>query len=324
MKKSPLALGLGLCLLAPAAFASTPTFYANLEFGHANHVSGGEYNYEAVVTPPTFQNAAPSDFDSADSRGLRIGAHFSNPLFIELNVSHGEAEGREPTLVGAPAAPCFASLNMFGPICSTRSDFKSEYISHNVDLIAGWDFKLSEASTISPYIGARRIKFQDRRVGRDMLAAGPGIAYDTEIKTNFDHIGWVVGGRYNLEFAQTWFFRGELQQAHASGDRHRTAVLELPGFAPPGTFFGVRPDDSIGVTQRMARVEVGKRFLFGGQKATLSLGYQDQRHGGLDTRQINTLNIGPSIGYGIGLGGSGDRNENVSMRGFYLNFGINQ
>ncbi|KFN40988.1 hypothetical protein N789_03660 [Arenimonas oryziterrae DSM 21050 = YC6267] len=311
--------------MAPAAFASTPTFYANLEFGHANQVSGGEYNYEFLAAfPGSFPPYPPSDFDSADNRALTIGAHFSNPLFVELIVSRAEAEGHEPTIAGSPFTPCPASGNFFGGQCSLRSDFSGEYRSRNVDLIAGWDFKLSPASTLSPYIGARRIKFQDRRIGRDDLG---GFVQDQELKTNFDHIGYVIGGRYNLEFAQTWFFGAELQHAHASGKRDRALVLEYPGAFPPGFFYGIRPDDHVGVTQQMARIEIGKHFLFGGQKATISLGYQDQRQGGLDTSQTTATNLaGPNLGaqYVAGYAAMGDRNDDISMRGFYVNFGINQ
>jgi len=81
----------------------------------------------------------------------------------------------------------------------------------------------------------------------------------------------------------------------------------------------------------MLRVSIGKHFILGGRKATVSLGYQDVRQGGLDTTHIPQISAGgassfPSTGatFVPNYASYGDRNEKVSMRGFFLNLGINQ
>ncbi|HMB56886.1 MAG TPA: hypothetical protein VKM35_06720 [Arenimonas sp.] len=328
MKLSTLATGLGLCLLAPAAFAASPTFYTNIEFGTAQ-ASGGAYTYEfQAISPSNFPAYPAAEFDSGRNRALHIGAHFSNPFFIELGVTHAELETTQPTILGAASAPCPVIGDGLAPVCSLRNEYSSKYHTSNVDLVGGWDFKLGTSSTLTPYLGARRIKFSDARVSQDALSA-PFTEYVANV-TRFDHIGWVAGVRYQFEFAQSWYVNAEAQQAHASGDRSRKIDYEVPGGIPVSQYHGIRPDDSVGVTDRMFRVSLGKRFILGGKKATVSLGYQDVRQGGLDTTHITQITTGTSVGPTVGAvyvpnyAALGDRNANVSMRGFFLNLGINQ
>ncbi|WP_026802486.1 outer membrane beta-barrel protein [Arenimonas oryziterrae] len=312
----PLATGLGLCLMAPAAFASSPTFYGSIEYGH-NDASDAEYVHEFSVdaTGTQFAPLPGTDFDSGNSGALRLGLRFDAHLFVELAFNNADADGGPNALAGAASTPCIAANNFNDDICSLNSRFSSDYESRNIDLIVGWTMQPGTRSTFSPYLGMRRMKFQDTRQGVDAISSGGN--FGQVITTDFSHTGWVAGLRFKQNFATNWFFNAEVQQARANGDRNR--VLS-------GTFTAPSPGNrSLGVTQRMMRVAVGRNFKMGNGTGSLSLGYQDLSHGGIDTTQFTSTSGGTTIGqtYVPNYAAIGDANADISMRGFFLSFGIN-
>src|SRR4249919_1968270 len=304
-----LAAGLGLCLMAPATFAAAPTLYGSVEFSHLK-ASGAEYPYEFAVdaTATNFTELPGVGFNSGDDRSLRMGLDFSSPLFVELAITHANLNGTAPALTGADSSPCIASNNFYEADCSTTSNFTSNYRRSNTDLIAGWAFQLTPKTTLSPYLGIRRMKFDDVREGLDTIPFSSDGVFQQTVATHFSHTGWVAGLRFKQEFATRGFVKAEIQQAHASGDRDHTLDGTLTDALPGGS--------SVGATQRMWRAEVGFTFAMGPQRGSLSLGYQDLRHGGLDTTQFTATDGGPTLGsvYVPNYAALGDRNDSLSMR----------
>ncbi|KFN41139.1 hypothetical protein [Arenimonas oryziterrae] len=315
IRRLQLASAVGLSLLASTAMAG-PKFYGSVEFGRLSSNSGGDVVFSYDNGQPSFP-VSRTDLGDGNIRNLKLGFQLSSPLFIEFSQtnSHLDQSAISGPGVANTAGPCDISptLGLFND-CFNRAEITRRYTSRNQDLIAGWNFDLTPAIKLSPYAGMRRMKYNERRLVEYRYI--PGFNDSVTDFTSFSDIGWVAGARYEQNFTH-FFISGELQYAHASDDRtrgirdHRFHMNDGATVDDAEVFITERR----GVNNRMFRLGIGKRFLFGGQQAKVTLGYQEAYANGLDTRITNNNDYAPNA--------LGSNNASAKARGIFVNFGIN-
>lgn len=292
-RKLPLATALVAALVSPAALAAG--LYGGLEAARVDS-TGDRLPYGALDTPGEAEGYVADHIGYGD--GHRVGAHlgyaFENKLFVELAYSRSDTDNRrrlgENPLIDEDLECQVSPVQGTVGDCYNQAVAGLDFRDESLQLVLGRDFQPFERTTLSPYVGVRRIRYDDQREieynYNNFGSAVSGYEIAMAERIRFDDTGWVAGMRWEQQFAPL-FLRVDLAFAAASGDRERDR-LEIRTLAD-APFDEVIFSGSEGVTvrHRDVMVALGRDFAVGGNTMTVMLGYRQRQVDGLDTRNTN-------------------------------------
>lgn len=315
MKKTRFALGTWLAMTL--SFAALPAIAAVEPYGSVEIGRAGASDAAGTRVPFAYDGSVPNHPVDSVGHGdgmrhqWRLGLKFTLPVFIEFESGDGVfAEKAQVGIDGAGGACKVEPALGLIIDCWNQANISQRVALRNTQLIAGWRFDVAARTRLSPYVGMRRVKFNDTRFVDYNFAGG----FDNRISDEsfFDDTGGVAGIRYSQDFNR-FFIDAELQFARAHGDRSR-AVSDVEYLSAGNQITETAASDlveAITVSQRMAHVGIGKRFDFSGLPANISVGYQRARATGFDTRSTASLFYAPGE---LGSGNVEIRSEGLSLR----------
>lgn len=321
-RKLSLAVALAAALVSPAALAAG--FYGGLEAAHVDS-TGDRLPYGAIDYLDDAEDYIADHIGYGD--GHRFGAHlgyaFENQLFVELAYSRSDTDNRrslgENPLIDedleCQVSPVQGSIGDCYNQAVAGLDFRDE----SLQLVLGRDFQPFERTTLSPYVGARRIRYDDQRqIEYNYNSFGSAVSgYEVAMvdRIRFDDTGWVAGLRWEQQFAPL-FLRVDLSFAAASGDRERDTFEQRTFQDAPYDEESFSGSEDVTVRHRDLVVALGRDFDVGGNTMTVMLGYRQREIDGLDTRNTNDDSFA--------VGELGRRDAAVDSNGAFLSFSFAQ
>lgn len=321
-RKLSLAAALAAALVSPAALAAG--FYGGLEAAHVDS-TGDRLPYGAIESPLGSGEYVADHIGFGD--GHRFGAHlgyaFENQLFVELDYSRSETDNRrslgENPLLDEDFECAVSPVQGEIGDCYNQAVAGVDFRDESLQLVLGRHFRPFERTTLSPYVGARRIRYDDQRaIEYNYNSFGnpvPGYEVALVDRLRFDDTGWVAGLRWEQKFAPL-FLRVDLSFAAASGERERDRFEVRTFQDAPLSDLSFSGSEDVTVRHRDLVVALGRDFEVGGNTMTVMLGYRQREIDGLDTRNTNDDSFD--------IGELGKRDAAVDSNGAFLSVSFAQ
>lgn len=331
--------------MSGAAMAG-PQFYGAITYGAATTSGDDTINY-ALFDSSNTESFSPigTRYGNSELAGIKLGLRFDSKLFLELSGSQKNFDGAGFGGNGGTEDCTITPSAGLIEDCFDDAAIAFDSEVRSTDLIVGWSFAPSDAWTLQPYAGLRRVEIQDKREIDYLYEQLTGGLNNFIVdNTSFKKTGFVIGLRTERDFGQ-FYLSGDLAYSYASGTRVRSivdteyrfgggsietsvplssgrrgSIKAIPPNAPITDIETSTSREDISVTQWNARFAVGHRFkIAGDNKLSMSIGYNLGSVNGFDTRDTNP----DVVDEGFTQGSLGDSNAKLRTRGADFTIGWN-